>query len=160
MATVEFETTVAAPIGRVWAFYEDVATSLPALTSPGEGLKVESADTPVREGSRIVFTLKGPVGRVRWVAKIVTHVPPHAVVFGEEARFVDEQESGPFRRWVHHHEFEAVDAKTTRIVDRIEYRVPFGPLGVIADLIYVRWKLKRAFRYRHAILRTRFGAPG
>jgi ligand-binding SRPBCC domain-containing protein len=158
MPTLEFETTVPAPLADVWAFFQDVATSLPALTSPAEAVKVESADVPVMEGSRIVLTMNGPLGRVRWVAKIVAHAPPHAVVFGEEARFVDEQESGPFRQWVHAHEFEAVDAKTTRVVDRITYRVPLGPIGWIADLVYVRRKLRRAFRYRHERLRNRFGA--
>jgi hypothetical protein len=63
------------------------------------------------------------------VAKIVQHKPPRAVVFGEEARFVDEQESGPFKAWRHEHDFERVDAKSTRVVDRITYRVGWGPIG-------------------------------
>src|SRR3954465_9169187 len=118
MPTIEFEVTVTSPLAAVWAFFEDVPTSLPALTSPDEGIIVESVDLPVHVGSRVVLGLNGPFGRVKWVARIIEHVPPHPVVFGEEARFVDEQEEGPFRYWRHAHEFEAVDAKTTRIVDR------------------------------------------
>jgi ligand-binding SRPBCC domain-containing protein len=160
MPTLEFETTVAAPLAAVWAFFEDVGRSLPALTSPAEGVTVESADLPTRVGSRIVLEVNGPFGRVRWVAKIVEHVPPHVVVFGEEARFVDEQEQGPFKYWRHAHEFEAMDAKTTRVLDRITYRVPLGPIGWIADRIYVRPKLAALFRHRHDQLRKRFGGPG
>ena len=160
MPTVEYETTVAAPLAVVWAFFEDVPTSLPALTSPAEGISVESADLPTRVGARVVLEMNAPLGRTRWVARIVEHVPPHAVVFGEEARFVDEQQEGPFKYWRHAHEFEAVDSKTTRVIDRITYRVPFGPLGWIADRVYVRRKLAAAFRYRHDQLRKRFGAPG
>jgi ligand-binding SRPBCC domain-containing protein len=96
-----------------------------------------------------VLGLNGPLGRVRWVARITQHQPPHAVVFGEEARFVDEQESGPFKFWRHEHEFERIDAKTTRIVDRLTYRVGYGPIGLVADVALVRPKLKRLFRYRH-----------
>src|SRR5205823_13665810 len=136
------DTTVAAPLAAVWAFFEDVRVSLPALTSPAENVTIESADTPVNVGSRIVLSMNGPAGRrVKWVAKIVEHVPPHAVVFGEEARFVDEQETGPFKCWRHAYEFEAIDAKTTRVLDRITYRAPFGPAGWIADVIYIRPKL-------------------
>ena len=111
----------------------------------------------MKEGSRIVITANGPLGRVRWVAKIVQHKPPRAVVFGEEARFVDEQESGPFKAWRHEHDFERVDAKSTRVVDRITYRVGWGPIGWLADALVVRRQLRSMFRHRHAVLREQFG---
>ena len=148
MTILEFETIVAAPMEKVWAFFEDVERSLPALSPPGDQVTLESADVPPRVGSKIIIRAKGPLGAVRWVAKIVEHVPPHAVVFGEEARFVDEQESGPFGYWRHEHELERLDGKTTRVLDRITYRVPFGPLGWIADLLVVRRKLKAMFAHR------------
>ena len=47
MPTLEFDITVAAPLAAVWAFFEDVPTSLPALTSPHEGIVVDSVDLPV-----------------------------------------------------------------------------------------------------------------
>ncbi|MEO6437530.1 MAG: SRPBCC family protein [Tepidisphaeraceae bacterium] len=149
MPTLEFETTVRAPLEKVWTFFEDVTTSLPALSPPGDEVKVESADLPVHEGSRIVLTINGPLGRVRWVAKIVEHRPPHAVVFGEEARFVDVQESGPFAAWRHEHDFERIDERTTRVIDRVSYRVPLGPIGWIADRLFIRRKFHSLFRHRH-----------
>ena len=160
MPTLEFETTVTAPLAAVWAFHEDVTTSLPALSPPGDQVRIESADLPVRVGSKIVILAKGPVGKLRWVAKIVEHKPPRAVVFGEEARFVDEQESGPFKSWRHEHDFEAIDAKTTRVFDRVTYRVGWGPIGWVADAILVRRKLAAMFRHRHDQLQRRFGGPG
>ena len=75
------------------------------------------------------------------------------LVFGEEARFTDEQESGPFRSWQHSHEFEAIDDRTTRLVDRITYTVGWGALGWIADKLVVAPKLRAMFRYRHAMTR-------
>jgi ligand-binding SRPBCC domain-containing protein len=148
--TLEFETIVAAPLAKVWAFYDDPVAGLPALSPPEADVRLESADVPVQVGSRIVIDAKGPMGRrIRWIAKIVEHRPPHAVVFGEEARFVDEQESGPFKSWRHEHDFERVDEKTTRVIDRVTYAVSFGPIGWIADLVFVRPKLNAMFRYRH-----------
>lgn len=153
MPTLLFETTIAAPLAKVWAFHEDVKMSLPALSPPGDDVRIESADLPLAVGSRITILARGPLGPVRWVARIVEWVPPHAVVFGEEARFADEQESGPFKRWRHSHEFEAIDAKTTRLVDRINYQAPLGPLGWVADKLLIRWKLRAMFKHRHGAVR-------
>jgi ligand-binding SRPBCC domain-containing protein len=163
MPTLEFESTVAAPLERVWAFYQDVRGALPVLSPPASEVVIESADEPSQVGTRIVILAKGPIPRmrrIRWVARIVEHQPPHAVVFGEEARFVDEQEAGPFRSWRHEHEFERIDEKSTRLVDRVTYRLPLGPIGWIGDWLFVRRPLKAMFRYRHAQTKQRLeGAP-
>ena len=153
MPVIEFESTVTAPLAKVWAFHQDIQ-SLVALSPPGDEVKIESADAPLREGSRIFIDAKGPLGRhMKWIARIVEQREPHAVVFGEEARFVDVQERGPFASWRHEHEFEHVDDKTTRVRDRITYRVPLGPIGWLADLFFVRRKLARMFRFRQEQLR-------
>jgi ligand-binding SRPBCC domain-containing protein len=47
-------------------------------------------------------------------------------------RFVDEQVAGPFRYWRHVHTFDA-EADGTRMLDRIDYEAPFGPLGHAAN---------------------------
>src|SRR5438067_2543022 len=149
MPTLEFEQVLAAPLGKVWAFFDDPVEGLPALSPPELEVKVESADVPVKAGARIVLTAKALGRRVRWVVKIVEHRPPHAVVFGEEARFVDEMERGPFAAWRHEHDFERVDEKTTRLTDRVTYRVPLGPIGWLIDPLLVRPKVRALFRYRH-----------
>lgn len=158
MRTLEFETTVAAPIDRVWHWHLD-ARRLEALSPPAMAVRIESAETPMREGSDVIVALKDPLGRpVRWEAKIVQIRPPHDVVFGREARFVDEQVEGPFRFWRHEHEFERVEEKTTRIVDRITYRPPLGPIGRLLDLLLLRRQIKTGFRHRHRILHQEFDA--
>lgn len=155
--TLLFETTVPAPIDVVWAFHQNVNRALPALSPPEADVRVESADVPLREGSRVTLTLNGPFGRrTRWVARYIAFVPPKAVVFGQEARWTDEQESGPFAAWTHHHEFESVDSKTTRIVDHVVYRSPLGPLGLLLDPLVIRPKLRKMFAHRHRVLRDAF----
>lgn len=153
MPTRRFETTVAAPLAKVWEFHQHVRDAMPALSLPGDDVRVEHADDPPAAGARIVFTANSPIGRIRWVARIVELVPPHAVVFGEEARFTDEQESGPFKYWRHVHEFEHVDEKTARIIDTVTYRMPYGPLGWVADKLLVARKLRKMFTHRHAVTR-------
>lgn len=161
MPTLEYETTIAAPLDAVWAFYSDPVAALPALTPTDVDARIESADVPVQVGSRVILNIRQPVlGRqIRWVARIVEHRPPHPVAFGEEARFVDVQEQGPFAAWRHEHDFERVDEKTTRMLDRVTYRVPLGPIGWLADVAFVRRKLNEMFRYRHEQTKRRLEVP-
>ncbi|MEA2711091.1 MAG: hypothetical protein QOF78_3692 [Phycisphaerales bacterium] len=150
MPTLEFDSTIAAPLEEVWAFYSDPTAALTAVTPPDITATIESADVPVKVGSRVILHIEQMGRRMRWVARIDEHRPPHAVAFGEEARFVDVQESGPFKLWRHEHDFERIDAENTRMLDRITYRVPFGPIGWIFDLLFVRRRVNAMFRYRHA----------
>lgn len=156
MPTLEFETTVAAPIDRVWAWHLD-ARHLERLSPPEMNVRVATADNPMREGSQVTIDLKGPFGRaVRWVARIVELREPHDVVFGREARFVDQQVEGPFSLWRHEHDFERVEEKTTRIYDRITYAPPLGPVGLLIDVLYLRWRIRAGVRHRHRMLQKEF----
>jgi hypothetical protein len=72
MPTLEFETIVAAPLAKVWEFYDDPIKGIPALTTPAREATVESADLPMRVGSRVIVVSKGPLDRkIRMVVKIV-----------------------------------------------------------------------------------------
>ncbi len=157
MPTLVFETTVPAPLGCVWDFYDGVATALPTLSPSKTQVQVRSADLPIRTGSRIAIDARGPLGmRIRWVAFIAEHRPPDGSA--TSARFVDEQESGPFAFWRHEHDFEAINgAAATRVIDRVIYRVPLGPIGWIADWAVVRPALVSMFRHRHAVMHRLFG---
>ena len=163
MPTLTFETIVPAPLDRVWAFHDDVRAALPALSPPRARVRIESADVPVRAGSRIVIIARGPLGvRLRWVARIVQSrpPPPGTVVPRAAAGFVDEQEAGPFRAWRHEHEFVAVDAHSTRLTDRVTYAVRFGVLGRVADTLFVRRQVEEMFRHRHDVLPRLLAAGG
>jgi ligand-binding SRPBCC domain-containing protein len=160
MPTLEMESTIAAPLEKVWAFYNDPRGALPMLSPPDNDARIEDVSgEPVGEGTRVTISMQAGRlirKRVTWVAKIVEHRPPHAVAFGMEARFVDVQETGPFAAWRHSHEFEAVDSKTTRMVDRVTYRAPLGPIGWIADLVFLRRSIRAGFRYRHEQTKRHF----
>ena len=158
MAVLTFDITLPAPLSRVWDFHEDVSRALPALSPPGSRVEIVSADVPVRARSRIIISARGPLGvRLRWVAKITEHRPPHRAD-GLRAEFVDEQESGPFAAWRHEHLFEEVAPNTTRLTDRVTYRAPLGPLGVLADHLFVRRQIVQMFRHRHEVLSHTFAA--
>lgn len=159
MSVLTFHITLPAPLDEVWAFHEDVRRALPELSPPSSRVVIESADLPVRVGSKIVIRGKGPLGLpLRWVAMIVEHRPPDTSHGKARAVFVDEQESGPFAAWRHEHTFEEVSPGATRLTDRITYRVPLGPLGVVANTFFVRRQIVAMFRHRHEVLRRTFAA--
>lgn len=64
----------------------------------------------------------------------------------EPSGFTDEQQEGPFSRWVHHHRFLA-DPEGAVLEDEIVWAAPLGPIG--AALGGVQARLERVFPFRH-----------
>ena len=61
--------------------------------------------------------------------------------------FMDEQRVGPYKLWLHTHKLEDTD-EGTRMTDDIRYLVPFGPIGLLANALYVGRTLRQIFHYR------------
>jgi ligand-binding SRPBCC domain-containing protein len=62
-------------------------------------------------------------------------------------RFVDEQVRGPFRSFRHEHLFDAV-AGGTRMVDRVGFDAPLGPIGRLAERAALATYLERLIAVR------------
>jgi ligand-binding SRPBCC domain-containing protein len=125
-------------VAAVFAFHER-DDALPRLSPPFPPVRVVSRQGGIRTGA--VVDLR--IGPIRWLAAHTVYDPPRL--------FVDEQVEGPFASWVHRHEFEAVDAHTTRLTDRVTFRLPGGPLVNALFGGLVAWSLVPMFRYRHAV---------
>jgi ligand-binding SRPBCC domain-containing protein len=131
---LEREQVVGVPLETAFAFYGD-PRNLERIT-PG-WLHFEIVDSPdeLCEGSLLRYRLRLFGIRINWLTRIEAWEPPH--------RFVDAQLRGPYRRWVHTHELEAVPGGTL-IRDRVEYRVPLAPLARLP----VRLALRAIFDFR------------
>jgi ligand-binding SRPBCC domain-containing protein len=70
--------------------------------------------------------------------------PPH--------RFVDEMVHGAFRRFRHEHQFLAAEGGT-EMIDVFDYTSPLGPLGRLADVLFLRRYMTRLLRERNAYLK-------
>ena len=152
--TFTHEFVLPLPIARVWEMFQDMTTLLPAITPPQQQMRIERAEPlPPVVGTELILLTKSPIGRVRWVARITELVPPHGTITGMEARFVDEQIEGPFKSWRHAHEFEAIDDRSTRCIDHIDYTLPYGLLGRLANPLIVKPALRKMFAYREKTLK-------
>jgi ligand-binding SRPBCC domain-containing protein len=74
----------------------------------------------------------------------ITHVRPLEY-------FVDEQRYGPYSLWHHQHHFRPVP-EGVEMTDIVHYRIPLGPLGNLANTLFVRRKLDALFDYRRNII--------
>ena len=133
---------------EVFAFFsrpENLAT----ITPPSLGFVIrELPEGGIREGAKIVYRIRVAGVPLRWVTNIAKWEP--------ERMFVDEQLSGPYRKWIHTHTFTARDGGV-EMHDRVEYELPFGVLGRIAGGWFVRRQVDQIFDYRAAKIAELFG---
>lgn len=136
-------------LGEVFEIFSNAA-NLEALTPSFLSFRILTP-LPIAmfAGARIEYAL-GLFGLpMRWRTLISSWEPPQVdPVDGVlKASFVDQQISGPYAVWKHTHEFEADGAQTV-MRDVVEYAVPFGFLGDIAHVLFVRRTLDRIFAHR------------
>ena len=137
MPTFVRSLIVHAPVEHVFAFHER-EDALPRLSPPFPPIRVVSREGGIRPGARVDLR----IGPVRWLALHTVYEPNRL--------FVDEQIAGPFASWVHRHEFERVDATTTRLTDRVTFTLPGGPIVNALLGRIVALSLVPMFRFRHA----------
>jgi ligand-binding SRPBCC domain-containing protein len=134
------------PREEVFAFFSD-ATNLDAITPGWLNFRtITPGPIAMQTGTLIDYKLRMRGIPLRWRSRITVWEPPR--------RFVDEQERGPYRLWVHEHQFEDCDGGTL-ICDRVRYAVPFD---FIAYRMFVRRDIEQIFAYREETLRKLFGA--
>lgn len=145
----EWSQRVAVPIVRAFDFYGDAA-NLEPMAPPWLRFEVTSPEpVALQAGTLLEYRLRLHGVPLRWQTQITTWEPPR--------RFVDIQANGPFGLWEHTHLFEEAGDAATVIRDRVRYAIPLGPLGAIAERLFVRRDLKRIFDYRNQVVSERLG---
>ena len=84
----------------------------------------------------------------RWTTYINHYNPPN--------NFSDIQLKGPNSYWHHTHQFISSDNGTI-VRDKIEYMLPFGFLGKIANALVMKWIISKLFSHRKKVVSEIFG---
>jgi ligand-binding SRPBCC domain-containing protein len=66
--------------------------------------------------------------------------------------FVDHQVRGPFSKFRHEHRFSAEDG-ATRMGDVVTFEAPLGPLGALAEVVFLRTYVQRLIDRRNRYLK-------
>jgi len=146
---LEREQLVPRPRREVFAFFAD-ALNLEAITPDSLRFRIETPlPIELAAGARIDYRLSLHGVPIRWRTLIERFEP--------EREFVDVQLSGPYRRWRHTHTFEDAPGGTL-MRDRVEYELPFGPLGELVHALWVRREVEGIFDHRRRVIAARLGA--
>ncbi|MBS1662950.1 MAG: SRPBCC family protein [Bacteroidetes bacterium] len=161
MAVVSFKKLQKIPgeSDKVWSFFADPA-NLPLITPPYMRFEILSvqdrsplpSDCPrpaIYPGQVIEYKLYPfPWFRVHWITEI------SQVCEGQY--FVDEQRRGPYRLWHHQHHFRPISGGV-EMTDIVHYEVGYGPIGNLANKLFVKRQLEGIFQYRRKRVEELFG---
>ncbi len=143
------ESHINATPNQLWQWHL-APNAFDLLVPPWQRVKILERPERFEEGAILVMKVYvlGPIGK-RWVAKHRDFI--------EGRQFVDEQVSGPFRSWVHTHQFLPADPTldenqgTSILRDSIDYELPLGPLGDALGGRISQLMLEKMFAYRHQV---------
>jgi ligand-binding SRPBCC domain-containing protein len=151
MSVLHFTQRLPISLESAWDFFS-TPSNLAKITPEYMRFHVTSDPAHLQKiyaGQIITYTVR-PLLNIPlfWMTEI-THVEPGAF-------FVDEQRIGPYRLWHHQHHFKPIPGGV-EMTDLVHYRLPLGPLGTLAQALFVKRQLQGIFDYRKVKLEEFFG---
>jgi len=150
LKTYQFKAKQFLPItiNEAWDFFSN-PNNLPKITPPWLNFEVTTQLESRMYAGMIITYLVRPILNIpaTWVTEITqVHVPNF---------FVDEQKFGHYKLWHHQHVFR--EAKNgIEMEDIVNYAVPLGFIGRLANNLIISKKIKSIFEYRTEILNKMF----
>ena len=144
MPRLQFITSIAAPIERVFDLARDIDVHRRTLKDTDETATTDGQSPRLALGDTVTFYAVHFGVRQRLVAKIIEFTPPR--------RFVDQMLEGAFASLRHTHDFEPHPAGTL-MRDTIDYVAPLGPIGRLADVLFLERYMKRLIERRNQALK-------
>jgi len=106
-------------------------------------------NTKMYPGMIITYKITPLLGiKLNWMTEI-THVK-------DDEYFVDEQRSGPYALWHHQHHFKEIKGGVL-MTDELNYAIPYGILGRVANKLLVEKQIKSIFDFRTKEINKLFG---
>ena len=141
--TLKRQQSIARPMDDVFNFFKQ-PDNLEKITPSSVGFTILTP-RPIKMqiGTVLDYTIRLLGLPVRWTTLISAYDPPHS--------FIDVALRGPYSFWHHTHTFEENDQGTT-MTDEVHYALPFGVLGRLAHLLWVRRQLNYIFDYRMKVI--------
>ena len=109
-----------------------------------------SGDRDMYEGQTIRYRITVlPFVRILWETEIKEVIKLRS--------FTDVQRKGPYSHWTHKHTFTKVEGGI-EMTDELEYALPLGLVGRLANFLFISREVKSIFEYRFHVLNEYFKA--
>jgi ligand-binding SRPBCC domain-containing protein len=144
--------TLPISLDEAWAFFSS-PKNLALITPPRMNFRITamSGGEQMHSGQIIGYRVTVlPFIRLRWETEITDVEKPTC--------FTDKQRLGPYTQWHHKHQFQQVPGGVL-MTDEVEYAMPFGIIGRLLHMAFVRAEVNAIFDYRHRTLETYFRDP-
>ncbi|MEV6377775.1 SRPBCC family protein [Micromonospora musae] len=146
MPRIELVTVVPASPAAVFGACLDVGMHTLSMGTSGERAVAGVTTGCLGPGQTVTWQARHFGVTWRMTVQITEYESPH--------RFVDEQVSGPFRRWRHEHLLTPGpdDPTTTVMRDVVDFAAPGGPAGSLVAAVILRPHLQRLIERRNRFI--------
>lgn len=126
--------------------------NLPQWLAPTINVELPEPTPILREQSEFEITFERFGRRVHGVFRVDEMKPRERVTY--------RQIEGLFKTWRHTQLLSVHDPKTTLLTDIVEFQLPYGILGALADDLFARADMERILNDRLQRIEDRFSGPG
>jgi len=144
MPVIEIITFIKAPIQICFDLSRSIDLHMLSTRKTNEKAIAGKKSGLVNEGDTVTWHATHLGIRQKLTSRI-SMVQPHTY-------FVDEQVSGAFHRFYHEHFFEEKDGQTI-MTDKFDYTSPLGPLGRLADVLFLKKYMQGFLLERNAMIK-------
>lgn len=145
MPVVTVVVTIAAPPERCFDLARSVDAHVASTSRTGERAVGGVTSGLMALGDEVTWSARHFGIRQRLTSRITRYDRPHS--------FRDSMVRGAFARLDHDHLFEAADG-ATRMTDRLDFDAPLGPLGRLAEALFLTSYMERFLRSRALVLKA------
>lgn len=144
LPTIYLETRITAPPDRCFDLARSVDLHLNSMSHTGERAVAGTAEGMMERGDSVTWEARHLGLHWRLTSQITEFDRPH--------RFADEQVSGPFASFRHIHTFTRLETGDTLMSDEFAFDAPLGPLGRVANYLFLTRYMRRLLTERNRYL--------
>ena len=145
MPTIVIETRILAPIEICFDLARDLEAHVRSSVATGERIVGPKTTGLLQLGDEVTFEGRHLGVRQRLTSRIVEISRP--------TRFVDQMVAGAFTSLRHEHDFMP-DGAAVVMRDTLTWQSPLGPLGLLADRLFLIQYMRRFMLRKQALLKA------
>jgi ligand-binding SRPBCC domain-containing protein len=152
MPRIETITAISAPIEKVFDLSRCIDAHEKSQSTHHEKAVAGRTSGLIENGESVTWEAVHFGVRQRLTSRIATMTRP--------THFRDTMVAGAFKRIDHDHFFEAQPDGSTRMRDVFDYDAPLGPIGRLADWLFLESYMRRLLEAKNQFIKQRAEAVG